>query len=170
MPTPHAFINFAYGSNMSTRRLRERTPSARPLGIASLAGHRLMWHKLGRDGSAKCDIHQTGRSADRVWGVLFEIAEIDRPQLDRAEGLGNGYEHKQVSVQATEGLVVAGAYFATHIDASLQPYDWYLAFVLHGAREHGLPQSYLNELSRVEAVIDADADRRESNLALLRRG
>ena len=162
------FVNFAYGSNMSTRRLRARTPSARPIGIAQLAGHRLMWHKVGRDGSAKCDCRETGDPSDVVWGVLHEIALLERPHLDLAQGLGQGYDHKRVRVLGASGLVEAGVYVATHIDDTLRPFDWYLGFVLHGAREHGLPDAYLQQLGKVSAIVDADAARREMNLALLR--
>ncbi|MDH5537901.1 MAG: gamma-glutamylcyclotransferase [Rhizobacter sp.] len=168
MTASATFVNFAYGSNMSTRRLRQRTPSARPVGVGQLGGHRLMWHKIGQDGSAKCDILETGRPHDIVWGVLFEIALADRPSLDRAEGLGNGYEHKSVSVLTDAGMQAAGAYYATHIDANLRPFDWYLAFVLQGAHEHGLPAHYLASIESVGAVVDTDIDRRERNFALLR--
>lgn len=169
MITPPSFVNFAYGSNMSTRRLRARTPSARPCGIGQLPGHRLMWHKIGRDGTAKCDILETGRPNDIVWGVLFEILLAERPLLDQAEGLGNGYEHKNIDVLTDFGVKPAGAYYATHIDSALRPFDWYLEFVLQGAREHGLPGQYLRELESVTAVIDPNGVRRESNLALLRQ-
>ena len=70
------FRYFAYGSNMSTARLRERTsfsPSARhrPACRASMpcAGT-----SSARDGSGKCDALFTGDQADTVWGVLFDIA------------------------------------------------------------------------------------------------
>lgn len=155
---------------MSTCRLRARTPSALPRGIARLAGHRLAWHKVGRDGSAKCDIVETGRIGDVVWGVLFEIALGERRLLDEAEGLGRGYEHKPISVLTERGPLVAGAYYATHVDAALRPFDWYLEFVLHGAREHRLPHGYLEQLMHVIAAVDADAARRAANLALLRAG
>lgn len=162
-----SFINFAYGSNMSSARLRVRTPSARPIGIGQLLAHRLMWHKAGRDGSAKCDVFETGDEGHAVWGVLYQIDELERVHLDRAEGLGHGYAYKTVAVQTAVGVVQAGVYQATHIDAGLQPYDWYLAYVLHGAREHALPDHYQRELARVTAVVDADAQRRAMNLAAL---
>jgi hypothetical protein len=161
------FVNFAYGSNMASLRLRARTPSARAIGIARLNGHRLMWHKAGRDGSAKCDCLQTGDPADVVWGVLYRIALAERAALDAAEGLGQGYDEKTVQVVSATGVVAASVYRATHIDAALQPFDWYLAYVLHGAREHRLPQDYQRELARVSAVVDADEKRRALNLALL---
>lgn len=167
MPPAQSFINFAYGSNMSSRRLRARTPSARPIGVGHLLGHRLMWHKAGRDGSGKCDAFETGDAGHVIWGVLYRIDLSERVHLDLAEGLGHGYEHKTVQVHTAAGTVAAGVYQATHIDAALQPFDWYLAYVLHGAREHGLPDSYQRELARISAVVDADAERRAMNLAVL---
>ncbi|ERN40434.1 hypothetical protein KR51_00029750 [Rubidibacter lacunae KORDI 51-2] len=167
MVSSRRLLYFAYGSNMFTRRLRDRAPSARPFGIARLPGHRLAWHKIGRDGSAKCDIRETGRPDDFVWGILFEIASAEKSVLDRAEGLGCGYEYKTVSLFAQGLAIEAGTYYATHIDVSLRPFDWYLSFVLAGAREHGLPSTYLSALTSISAVNDPDVDRRKRNLALL---
>jgi gamma-glutamylcyclotransferase len=165
---PLSFLNFAYGSNMSSHRLRERTPSAQPIGIGQLCGHRLVWRKRGHDGSAKCDILQTGQTEDVVWGVLFEIAASEKPFLDQAEGLGQGYDYKTVSVLVDRQRVDAGAYFATDIDNTQQPYDWYVAFVLAGALEHGLPSDYSSALRSLSAVVDPDGERRKRNLAILR--
>lgn len=161
------FIYFAYGSNMSTSRLQERTPSAKPLGIGRLLEHQLICHKIGRDGSAKCDIHHTGKASDIVWGVLFQIALDERHFLDCAEGLGCGYEYKTVQIESKEIVIEAGAYYATHIDTSLRPFDWYVNFVLQGAKEHGLPHSYLDVLQSWSMVIDSDSERRQKNFSLL---
>ena len=63
----------AYGSNMSLNRLRSRTPSARRLGVFELRRHKLKFHKVGQDGSAKCNAFFTGIDTDIVEGVGFEI-------------------------------------------------------------------------------------------------
>ena len=165
---PATYVNFAYGSNMCSRRLRERTPSARPIGIGRLVGHKLMWHMAGGDGSAKCDVVETGRDSDEVWGVLYEIAASEKPFLDAAEGLGHSYHCKQVAVLAADGQVQAETYCALTIDAERIPYDWYHAYVLAGAREHGLPSDYAAALEALAVLEDADAERRRKNLALTR--
>nr|MDQ2697092.1 gamma-glutamylcyclotransferase [Pseudomonadota bacterium] len=82
---------FAYGSNLHPLRLRERVPSATVLGVAELAGWRLRFHKRGQDRSGKCNIIPTGRSGDRVIGVIYAMAAADKDKLDAAEGLGKGY-------------------------------------------------------------------------------
>lgn len=169
MPSSPVFVNFAYGSNMCSRRLRERTPSARPLGAARLEGHKLMWHMAGGDGSAKCDIVETGRPEDVVWGVLYEIDVSEKPLLDRAEGLGHSYHCKTVSVRHESGSIEAETYCALAIDATRQPYDWYHAYVLAGALEHGLPADYAQRLQALAVVVDPDTERRRKNLALTER-
>lgn len=148
---------FAYGSNMSSRRLRQRVPSARPVGTAALAGHRLSFRKIGRDGSGKCDIVDTGLLDDVAWGVLFRIEPQHRPALDAAEDLGRGYALRQVDVAGVDGgLISAFTYAALRVDESLQPFDWYREHVLRGAREHGLPRPYVAAIEAIIAVADAD--------------
>lgn len=55
---------FAYGSNMSLLRLWQRVPSAVRIGVFTLQGHQLRFHKLGKDGSGKCDAYQTNNTLD----------------------------------------------------------------------------------------------------------
>jgi hypothetical protein len=150
-------LYFAYGSNMSTRRLRHRVPSARPLGPGSLAGHRLAWHKKGADGSGKCDI-PTARAGDVVYGVIYRIDAAHRLQLDRAEGLGWGYELKEVEVLLLERAepVSAFTYYAVRTDSNYLPYAWYKDHVLIGAREHNLPADYVRLIENVPAFEDPD--------------
>ena len=146
---------FAYGSNMSSPRLRQRTSSARALGIASLPGHALRWHKLGRDGTGKCDIARCGEGADEVvWGVLYEIAMAEKELLDRIEGLGIGYSETQVRVTTASGSEWALTYQAKpdRIDPALKPRPDYKAHVLAGAVEHGLPAHYVAALRQVAVV------------------
>ena len=150
-----AYTYFAYGSNMSSLRLRQRTPSARALGIGRLPGHALRWHKLGRDGSGKCDIAESGEQADVVWGVLYRVALAEKPILDRIEGLGIGYEEEEVRVETEAGPVAALTYKAKpgRIDAQLRPLADYKRHVLLGAREHGLPMAYRRAIERVAVTV-----------------
>lgn len=160
-------LYFAYGSNMSLARLQARTPSARPLGPCRLAGHRLCFHKVGHDGSAKCDAWHSGRQDDVVWGVLFRLDPAEKAVLDRIEGLGAGYEAKQVApVDAGGRARPAYTYYATDIEAGLSPFDWYLHHVVRGAREAGLPGDYLAALECTGCIVDPDPARAEREFAL----
>ena len=161
-------LYFSYGSNMSVKRLRTRTPSAEKVGVGTLRGHTLRFHKLSRvDGSAKCDVKETGRPDDIIYGVLYLIDVAQKPVLDQKEGLGSGYEQKQVWVEMQEGVPVqAFTYYATLIDASLKPFDWYKTHVLIGAREHDLPAEYIRQIEAIPSIEDADVERHKSELAI----
>jgi gamma-glutamylcyclotransferase len=163
-----SFITFAYGSNLPTARIRERCPSARSLGIAELRGHELRWHKVSKkDGSGKCDIVASDAPDASVFGVLFEIAGDEKLALDRAEGLGNGYEETEIDVLCGQDQVKTKAYRATNTDPALQPYTWYRALVIAGAKEHGLPALYIAGLEAVAANEDSDRERHDKNMALI---
>ena len=140
---------------MSTARLRQRAPSAQPIGTGRLRHHALRWHKLGRDGSGKCDVAYTGfDSTDVVWGVLFAIDDADKHLLDSAEGLGIGYSERKVTIATSRGEYAALTYqaIANKIAPTLRPHAWYKAHVLRGAREHGLPESYVAALDAMKTV------------------
>lgn len=171
---------FSYGSNMSSRRLRARVSSARFLRIGYVVGYTLRFHKRGRlDRSGKANMLCTGAREDRVWGVVREIDPAEKPDLDRVEGLGAGYEEERVEVWTGGGgggpsdlaeCVEAWAYIAdpAYIDDALLPYDWYLEFVRKGAREHGLPDSYVVGIEGRESIPDPDEERSERNRRILR--
>lgn len=162
------FLYFAYGSNMLTRRLRERAPSARAIGAATLAGHELRWHKVSKDGSAKCDIVPATAPGACVHGVVYEIDRADKPALDLAEGIGMGYREQRVAVDAASGPIEAWSYRATNIDHLALPYPWYKELVVAGAREHGLPQAYVEALAAVATKPDPLPERAAHNLLICR--
>ncbi|BBB25951.1 gamma-glutamylcyclotransferase family protein [Amphritea japonica] len=150
---------FAYGSNMSVARLRQRVPSACVIGVYYLDGHSLRFHKSGQDGSAKCNVCYTGGEG-RVYGVLYEIDSVEKIQLDKAEGLGVGYGEKMVQIYNLNGTnVEAITYYALQIDEVLKPYSWYVNHVVIGAREAELPDEYILSITSTESVDDADAAR-----------
>lgn len=159
---------FAYGSNMSLARLRGRVPGAQPLGCFTLKAHDLRFHKSGKDGSAKCDAYFTPGTADSIYGVVFRIDPAEKPYLDAAEGLGRGYDQKDVTVVDRHGLSVnAITYFATRIDTNLRPYSWYVNHVLIGAREASLPLEYIEaKIASVQSIEDSDQARDAAQRAI----
>jgi cation transport regulator ChaC len=165
------FLYFAYGSNMFTRRLKERTPSAVAIGTGFVRGHRLTFDKVSGSGEArsgKCHIERTDNPTDLVHGVLFRIKTAEEGDLDKAEGIGEGYKKdRTIQVVTPYCTVQAVGYLATNKDSTLRPYDWYKAFVVAGAVEHRLPNGYVEWLRTVASQPDPKADRRAKNEALL---
>jgi cation transport regulator ChaC len=168
---PEATVYFAYGSNMSTARLRVRMPSAEPLGTATLPGYALRFHKRSIDKSGKCNAFACGND-ESVMGVLFSFDPAERAKLDEAEGLGSGYEHAMVTVINDGGRrrkVLTYVATPDYIDDTLKPYHWYKQFVLAGGREHGLPPEYINRnIEAVEAIDDPNEKRDRKQRATLR--
>ena len=136
---------------MSSERLRARAPSAIPVGKARLEGYALRWHKLGRDGSGKCDIEPSEAPGAAVWGVLYVINRTERDGLDTVEGLGVGYDEHTVRVETGTVVREAVTYKARpdQIDPALRPLAWYKAHVLRGATEHRLPDEYVRRIGAV---------------------
>lgn len=162
MPT---FRYFAYGSNMLAERLQARCPSARVVGAAVIrGGYELVFTKRSVDGSGKAALvdAQRDRSARDIYGVVYDIELGERDLLDRCEG--DGYlRHDEVTATVLAGAAVISAttYFAnaTRIEPGLQPYDWYMALTIAGAKQNALPQAYIGWLQDMPAVADPDADR-----------
>ena len=153
---------FAYGSNMSIKRLRKRVSSAEPLERAVLRCHRLAFHKVSKDKSGKCDI-PPAKESDEVWGRLYHINAEEKKLLDCYEGLGRGYENRCVTVKLDSGCTVcAMTYYVedpTKKNPNLEPYTWYKRHVLVGAKEARLPPDYIKKIEEVKDKKDCDKKR-----------
>ena len=159
---------FAYGSNMSRKRLQKRVSSAEPKGRAVLHCHRLAFHKVSKDKSGKCDIVPS-KESDALWGRLYHIDDKDKECLDRYEGLGYGYENKCVTLKLDSGCTVcAMTYYATEKDCTLKPYTWYIKHILVGAKEACLPSDYIKQIEEVEAEKDPCKKREWEELKIYR--
>jgi cation transport regulator ChaC len=168
-PSADQILVFAYGSNMLSARIQKRCPSARACGVARLPGYDLAWHKRSEDGSGKCDV-VTGAADSAVFGVVYAVARSEKAGLDRAEGLGVGYQERAASVVLGDSATNAVLYVATQTDPKLLPYSWYRDLVVAGAQEHGLPQEYLHRLQAAPAKEDPNRERHARNMALIPRG
>lgn len=162
---------FAYGSNMLTKRLRNRVPSAKFSAVTTLTKHCLKFHKVSTDKkgnrSGKCNAYLTGKDEDVVYGVVFEI---DRNELKNLAAAEVGYS-PEVLTLTQRGKAEAAFMFSVTDESllsdSLRPYAWYKELVLAGAREHNLPAGYIREIENVLAIADPDKDRDQQNRRFL---
>ena len=145
----------AYGSNLHPIRLTGRLPRARLVGTGFLADWSLHFHKRSKDESGKCSILSGN---DGVYFAIFEISGNEKLALDRIEGVGSGYDAASLYIPPFGDCATYIAQ-TSHIDETLQPYDWYRELVLAGARFHGFPEDYIARIASVPAIRDPVVER-----------
>lgn len=161
----------AYGSNLHPLRLGARVPSARALGVVELRGYTLAFHKRSIDGSAKCLVYADQAPHHKTYGVVYELDASEKTDLDRHEGVGNGYYEHRLELQLHGEMCAPYLYLAqaTHVDSAIVPYHWYKALVVAGARFHRFAPDYIAAIEAWPSKPDPDAGRARANADLLRR-
>ena len=130
---------------MSSAELAAWCPSHRVLGPAELPDHRLAFRRRSiRWGAGVVDlVPAPGRS---VWGVVYELP-LGLGELDTKEGAGWAYRRREVDVRLDDSTIGAVAYEVLEKEpAEVPPRADYVQLLVTGAREHGLPDSYIAEL------------------------
>jgi len=162
-------LYFAYGSNLHPLRLSLRVPSAQAVGVGTLEGRRLAFHKTSRlDASGKCDVPPAA-PGQRVFGALYAIAVEQWPVLVAIEGVGKGYDEVRLRVESAAGVVTPVLFVADAktIDPALAPYDWYKALVVEGAKYHRFPAEYVEAIEAVPAIEDSNEERAQRHWRLI---
>ena len=156
---------FAYGSNMLRERLVERVSTAQAVAMGVVRDYRLDFAKVSVDGSGKGDM--VASPGDEVWGVLYEFDASQKVDLDKHEG--RHYQPREVVVSTPSGEETAWAYIAGphRRDPSKVPYDWYLALIIAGARQGGLPEAYIQAVEATAFDVDGEEDRTTRQEALI---
>lgn len=164
-------IIFSYGSNMNLNRLKERVPSAKKIDAGYVMEFDLKCIKRSVDGSGKATLLSSANNI--VWGVVFEIDDKDKSSLDKAEGLGSGYNEVMVDVNINDNRKVKSqAYIADKefIDSKLLPYHWYKEFIITGAIENNLPKDHIEKLKEISSQDDTNNERKLKNESILNNG
>jgi gamma-glutamylcyclotransferase (GGCT)/AIG2-like uncharacterized protein YtfP len=146
-----SLVCFSYGSNMSTRYLRETCPSAEPLMRAVLPNHRIEFRRYSYDlrGGLSTIMSAPG---ELVPGVLFRVARAEIEALDLLEDVDKGlYRRETHLVLGADGAWHRGAlYRVAQPRGPFAPAPRYVGWMIEGAREHGLEADYVRSL---EALI-----------------
>ena len=157
---------FAYGSNLHPLRFKERISSGEFVQRDVLDRYILKFHKVSQDGSGKANALHTGNARDQVPGVIYKMDAGDLENLDRWE---NRYWRKEIQLKNFDGEV--STYFAhpDRINPSLQTYTWYRDTLLEGAKYYCFPEEYIAQISEVDAWLDPDAKKSETQISLKQR-
>ena len=140
---------FAYGSNMSARRIRHRLGRSPARISAKLSDYILLFNKPSQDGG-KANIKKS--IGDKVEGILYSLDEKDLKILDNFEGVyENHYKRKEIQVKDLYGhLIPAIAYIAIKTGPESRPTKEYLNFLLEG--EHLLSPEYVARLEVIATI------------------
>ena len=135
----------AYGSNMDSAQMAERCPHSPQHGTGWIEGWRLTFggEDLGWEGALATLVED---DAERVFVVLYDVADVDEAELDRWDGLTLGYYRKfRVRVQTLDGDVAAWLYVLNGYEGGL-PSARYLGILADAAEQAGAPADYVTWL------------------------
>jgi len=138
---------------MDWSQIRERCPSARFLGVAVLLDYRLAFTCYSS--TRKCGVADAVENdGSEVWGVVYDIDELDVGNLDKNEGFQpgskkNSYQREKRHVFLDghrEKPLTLAIYFATPEPGSHLPSQKYKDLILSGANYWHLPENYIRDI------------------------
>ena len=140
---------FAYGSNMSARRIRHRLGWAPSRIAVTLKDYLLSFNKQSSDGG-KANIQNS--PGDKVEGILYFVKEDDLLTLDGYEGVAEKqYKRQELEVIDLSGRpILAIAYIALNTGPESRPTVEYLNYLLEG--EHFLSLEYVCRLEEIATL------------------
>jgi gamma-glutamylcyclotransferase len=135
---------FAFGSNMHTRQMFTRCPSAKLLGPGLLRNYRLGFGGGSRrwNGAVATIVQAPGK---RCFGLLFEITDTDLARLDVFEGTPYVYERITVPVRHGEGRSRRAFAYRLKDRAPGYPAAAYLALIWDAYRSWGFDANGIAE-------------------------
>ena len=138
---------FAYGSNLCIDQMASRTGLIAQGDdcprIARLPDHRLVFNMQGEDGQVYGNVERPGE------GVIGAIYRCSPAALDKLDFFESGYGRRRILVIDEHGTNLEAIIYVAKADrivSAKQPSTEYLAKIVRGARQHGLPEAYIREI------------------------
>jgi gamma-glutamylcyclotransferase len=130
---------------MASSQLAAWGAEHRAVGPAELPDHRLAFLRRSiRWQAGAADIVRS--PGESVWGVLWELP-FGAGDLDAKEAAGDAYRRRTVELRLNGSTVDAMAYEVIEKEPrELPPRREYVDLMLAGAREHGLPETWLRRI------------------------
>lgn len=136
----------AYGSNLNKAQMAYRCPTAKPIAVAILKDHRLVFQ--GRIYGAHANV--IPEKGQEVPVAIWEISAQDERSLDIYEGVRGGYYTKETMEIEVNGKPQEALIYIMTPNPYGVPTDGYLQTIVEGYKDFGLSARILNE-----AVIHA---------------
>jgi cation transport regulator ChaC len=142
---------FAYGSNLWIDQKEQRTSAIRSGDdrprLARLANYRLAFNKLGSEGQVFANIMAC--PGDEVIGIAYRCRPSTIDSMSEREG---GYERLSVQVVIEDDSSVEAVTFVAmerNVVNEGRPSDEYLERIVTGARQHELPDEYIEKMKKL---------------------
>ena len=150
-------LYFAYGSNVDGERVTaaDRCPNARYIFNALLPGYRLVFSHRTESGSGAADLIHDSAGSD--WGVVYDITDSDRKQLDSRDNFSHrSHRPKEVLVHPSgdkDQRVMVVTYSLFDAAGEHQaPTRGYIDFMVRAARSRGFPAEYISKLAQTKTL------------------
>ena len=149
-------IYFAYGSNMSAVRMKQRLGWDARRRVATLKDFQLVFDQAGFNDPSWSPANIRSDQGGLVEGIVYEVEEKDLKILD---GYEKYYQRLEVKVMAAqEKKLDAVTYLSKKSRGEKPPTQEYLNFLLEG--KSFLSREYFDELSWIQ-VIPEDSMKQE---------
>lgn len=126
---------FAYASNLNRKQMAERCPDSRPLFVATLPNHKLIfagWNRRWRGPTASIKPSQ----GEKVIGAVYDISPRDLRSLDKHEDSPATYNRVTKMVFVEDGeRVEAVTYVKREQSDEGRPSPEYAAVIRQGYRD-----------------------------------
>jgi hypothetical protein len=139
MENTNIFNYFAYASNLKKSTLEQKTGSKiQNFGQGRLLDYGFRFNFKNAEGTARANIIVS--ESEDVFGTIYEIENKYKDALLSTEP---GYRIINVTIETETGNVPALTFISDQDDENIYPAKDYLKSITEGAKEHKLPQEYL---------------------------
>lgn len=139
-------LYIAYGSNLNKKQMLYRCPTAKPIAVATLKDHQLVFQ--GRAFGAHANVIPA--EGQEVPVAIWEITARDEASLDIYEGVRGGYYTKEYMEIDVNGEKKEALIYIMTPNPYGTPSDGYLQTIVEGYHDFHFSARILNE-----AVIHA---------------
>jgi gamma-glutamylcyclotransferase (GGCT)/AIG2-like uncharacterized protein YtfP len=146
---------YGYGSNMSTRYLRDYCPGAQFVMKAALPNFHVEFRRYseGLRGGISTVMEAPG---EMVHGVVFEVSDEEIAELDVLENVPEGVYIRETFLVHGEdgGWHGADLYRVVTPEGPFTPSRRYVGYMLEGMREHGIDREYVKKFEELLESLD----------------
>jgi cation transport regulator ChaC len=137
---------FAYGSNLNIGQMINRVGEFTGVKKANLKEYKLVFNvNSKRWGGLAANLRYTGNPEDETPGVIYRLIKEKISVLNIYEGV----EPSDITVEAEGQKITAKVYLFNSSRPSGQPPTSYLNVITEGLRQHGYPETVIEETKEI---------------------